>query len=309
MRFQQVMGCVAAFLFAAIAPAILMGVLVPPYIPVVFLNALQHALVVGLPIFLICWWMRWVNAITCVLVGFLVGAASGVLPYWPSVQPKGGHVSVRGVPLVVDGVPTAAAWQDFLQTLGFLGLLGATGGIAFWLVLRASGTLAPATTERSEQGSYWIAGAGRATSLAVAAVLLSIAVVAVPLTAGTDRTCHNVLRDGRQSIAPQVSMDLPITGEALAELTRATAEFAATKNLSFRDSSKPEALFLSLCHDRGLTIHLSPGVSIAVFEVHAGSDWQRTTKDLIDRIETLWPGKLRFRAPQGGDMPRPKELQ
>ena len=113
----------------------------------------------------------------------------------------------------------------------------------------------------------------------------------------------------RDSISPQVSMDLPIAAEDVPKLTRAMQDFAATHELQFRDASVPTSLFLSLCNDRGITVQLHLLASIGVFERQPGSGWQQTTKDLIDRIENLWPGKLRFRSPGGGEMPRPKELQ
>ena len=236
-----------------------------------------------------------------------MAAASGFFPNWP-VGPKGSSTSVRGVPLVVDGVPTLAGWLDFLQVLAFLGVFGAIAGIVFWSILRASGALAPADngTDRPHRRA--------AIGLGVVAVLLTGAIFAIPdatwgrILRPVDQTCHNVLR-GRDSIAPQVSMDLPIAQEDVPKLMQAMQDFAATHQLQVRDASAPDRWFLSLCNDQGLTIQLHLLVTIGVFERQPGSGWQQTTKELIATIETLWPGKLRFRAPQGGTMPRPKELQ
>jgi hypothetical protein len=77
--------------------------------------------------------------------------------------------------------------------------------------------------------------------------------------------------------------------------------------LQFRSiASELARSFASLCNDR-LTINVSL-YGIEVFELQPHSGWQQTTKDLVGRIETLWPGKLSFRPPKGGEMPRPKEL-
>ena len=71
MRFPQVMGCVAAFLFAAWAFILALFVGTLGLVAAGFTVVLAHALVLGLPIFLICWWKRWVNLITCLCGGFL----------------------------------------------------------------------------------------------------------------------------------------------------------------------------------------------------------------------------------------------
>lgn len=302
------MACVAAFLFAAWTFVIALFVGTFGLVPVSYTVVLAHALVLGLPIFLIFWWKRWVNLVTCICGGFLVAAASGVISRWPA-GPKGRNSTVGGVPLVVDGVPTLAGWLDFLQVLIFLGFFGAIAGIVFWAILLSSGALVPADngTDRLQRRS--------ATSLGVVAVLITGTLVAIPnfvwgrlARLAMDQSCHNVLRD-RDSIAPQVSMELQIAQEDVPKLTQAMHEFAATHKLHYRDASVPARWFLSLCNDRGLTIRLDLLVEISVFELQPGSGWQQTTKELIDRIEALWPGKLRFHAPQGGYMPRPEELQ
>jgi hypothetical protein len=308
MRLHRFMGCVAAFLFAAWAFVIALFVGTFGLVPVSYTVVLAHALVLGLPIFLVFWWERWVNLFTCTCGGFLVAAASGILPTWP-IGPKGSSSSARGVPLVVDGVPTLAGWIEYLQVLIFLGFFGAIAGIVFWAILLASGALAPADngTDRSQRR--------RATSLGVVAVLITGTLMAIPnavwerLTRlAADQSCHNVLRD-RDSISPQMSIDLQIAPEDAPKLTQVIQDFAASNKLQYRDASVPTHSHVSLCNERGLTIKLDRLASLSVFELQPGSGWQQTTKELIDRIETLWPGKLRFRAPQGGDMPRPKELQ
>jgi hypothetical protein len=84
MRFHQFMGWVAAFLFAAWAFALALSA--STFFLVFFIQpslrytvVLGHAVVLGLPIFLIFWWKRWVNVFTCICGGVLVAVASGVL--------------------------------------------------------------------------------------------------------------------------------------------------------------------------------------------------------------------------------------
>ena len=108
MRFDEFMGCLAAFLLAAWAFVIVLLVGTFGLVPVSYTVVLAHTVGLGVPIFLILRWKRWLNLMACICGGFFVAAASGVVENWP-VGPKGRGASVRGVPLVVDGVPTLAA--------------------------------------------------------------------------------------------------------------------------------------------------------------------------------------------------------
>jgi hypothetical protein len=297
MRFHQIMGCIAAFLFAAWAFVISLFMGTFGLVPVSFTVVLANALVLGLPIFLIFRWKRWVNPITCICGGFLVAAASGVVPRWPSTATNLAlrtNAWVGGVQTYIDGVPTAAAWLDFARDLIFLGVFGGIAGIVFYAILLVTGALALADKgpDRSQRRL--------ATSLGVAAVLITGTLVAIPDAVwgrlsgvAVDQTCHNTFRD-RNWLPSQATMRLEITDEEGLKLTRAMEEFAATHKMSFRDNSVSGTHSISLCNDRGVTIKLHALRHIAVIERRPDSGWQQTTKELVDRIETLWPGKLRL---------------
>ena len=293
MRFHQFMGCIAAFLFAAWAFVIALTVSTFGLVPVSLTVVLANALVLGLPIFLIFRWKRWLNPITCICGGFLVAAASGVVPNWPS---KAVNLALRtnawvgGVQTYIDGVPTAAAWLEFARDLIFLGVFGGIAGIVFFAILSVTGALAPA--DRGDRSQRRLA-----TSLGVIAVLITGTVVAIPdavwgRLSGVDQTCHNTFRD-RNWLPSQATMRLEITDEERPKLTRAMEEFAATHKMSLRNNSESGTHSISLCNDR-VTIKLHALRHIAVIERQPDSGWQQTTKELTDRIETLWPGKLRF---------------
>ena len=299
MRLQLFMGCVAAFLFASLTFVVTfaIGTFLLMYLSLSVV--LAHALMLGLPIFLILWWKRWVNPVTCICAGFIVAVASGVFRHWPLTVPMGSSV-----------------WAEFGPILIFLGVLGALAGLIFWTVLSMSGALSPvgSQTDPSERARHGAAGAGYAIALAVVAVLITAAGYVLTsinlerfIRISHDTTCHNLLRD-RQSISPQVSIVSMVPTEDLPKLTQLVEEFARTRALSFRNSSAGAALYLSICND-GLAITLSNLVEISVFELQPGSSWQRMTKELIDTLQTQWPGKILFRAPSGGYMPRPAELQ
>lgn len=50
------------------------------------------------------------------------------------------------------------------------------------------------------------------------------------------------------------------------------------------------------------------GVYIAVYSQHNEIDWPRITRPLVERLETRWSGRLRFRGERGEITPKPAEL-
>jgi hypothetical protein len=77
--------------------------------------------------------MRWINIMSCVVFGFVIGAVPDGILTWP-MQHAGIYTSAR--------VVTAAEWISYLTPVIYCGALGAVGGLAFWVVLRGSGTTA-----------------------------------------------------------------------------------------------------------------------------------------------------------------------
>jgi hypothetical protein len=290
MRFHQLMGLVAAFLLAAWTfllvlafSTVLLVFFVNPSLS--YTGVLAYAAALGLPIFLILWWKRSVTVLRCMCAGILIAVVSAGFSQ-----------------------PALLERYGLLIVAIFSGISGAAAGVVFYFILYATGAQAPASgdIDRAEQRRGIIFG--------IAAFLVTAILVSVPNTAwdrlerlARDQSCHNVLRD-RNSISPRASMVLDLASEEAPQMARALQGFAATYKLQFRDADHSgHRWFMTMCNDR-LTIQASPS-QIAIFELEPGSNWQAVTKDLIDRIEALWPGRLRFRGPQGGYERRPKELQ
>jgi hypothetical protein len=105
-----------------------------------FAIALAHALLFGLPLFLVFRSKGWINSMTCVAFGFAVGAVPDGILTWP-MQHAGLYASrsVDGVP-TIDGIITAAGWVRYLKPVIYCGLFGALAGFAFWVALIWSGT-------------------------------------------------------------------------------------------------------------------------------------------------------------------------
>ena len=100
--------------------------------------ALGHAVLLGLPLFLVFRAKGWINILTCVVFGFAVGAVPDGVLTWP-MQHAALYASrsVDGVPAIIDGVITAAG---YVKPVIYCGLFGALGGFAFWVALIWSGT-------------------------------------------------------------------------------------------------------------------------------------------------------------------------
>ena len=142
LRIQQIAGAATAFLFAGLAPALVMAALwhtakVAPFAFVfTFAFALCYAVLLGLPLFLVFRSMGWINVVTCVIFGFAVGAAPAGVLTWPLQHPElDASASLDGALTIINGVITAAGWVSYVKPLIYFGLFGALGGFAFWVAL------------------------------------------------------------------------------------------------------------------------------------------------------------------------------
>ena len=147
-RLQRVSSTATAFIFSALAPAALMTAIWsdPRVAPLVFVFtlviALSHAVLLGLPIFLIFQSRGWIGITACVVLGFAIGAVPGGILSFP-VSAFTFHASAwaTDTPPTTNGLITAAIWGSYIKSIMYLGLLGAFGGLVFWVVLTSSGTL------------------------------------------------------------------------------------------------------------------------------------------------------------------------
>ena len=149
LRIEQIADTATAFLFAGLAPALVMAALwqtaeiAPLAFVFTFGIALAHAVLFGLPLFLVFRSKGWINILTCVVFGFAVGAVPDGVLTWPmqhAVLYASSSRSVDGVSTIIDGVITAAGWVSYVKPVIYCGLFGALGGFAFCVALIWSGT-------------------------------------------------------------------------------------------------------------------------------------------------------------------------
>jgi hypothetical protein len=139
VRTRHIAGTGAALLFAGFAPALVMAALwhtaeIAPFIfTFTFAIALGHAVLFGLPLFLVFRAMSWINFTTCSVFGFVVGAAPLGVLIWP-VRYLELHTSASVVGVLTIGL------IGYIKPLIYFGSFGALGGFVFWVALIWSGT-------------------------------------------------------------------------------------------------------------------------------------------------------------------------
>lgn len=314
---------IGAVLFGAIVPAVLFAGYYREVrlLPIAFAVTFGHSLLLGLPVALLYAAMRWVRLTAAAAGGFLIGAMPIGLFAWPVSPDLRTTASVNGVTTIVDGVPTFAGWLQYAELVGIFGLLGAIGAIVCWTIIKWSGAFDVAKSNASPTRHQLLYG----LSVAGVAVALSSAIAAIP-SIMMDRSCHNLLRDGRNSATPRVNIDLNIGLEDWPNLTLFLREFSSARGMEFvdRSSSRPETvevLALNACNEAGLAINAhrqiwkrrdplpDRGVSVSVFDLSEAGSWRAVAKDLTEALESRWHDKVRFRDGGGRIVGKPRELQ
>lgn len=126
---------VAGLLSAAVAPTVLVAV--PAWslalTAAVFAVALAHAILLGLPAYLMLR-RRWRLSLVSALFGGFAVALPVVLLAPLAGEPD--FASAGGIDTVVDGTRTTYGWLRLIFAATIAGVLGAAGGLAFWAVVR-----------------------------------------------------------------------------------------------------------------------------------------------------------------------------
>jgi hypothetical protein len=106
-----------------------------------FETALAHAVLLGTPLFLGLYHLKWLRWWSSMLAGLVLASTPIGIQSWP-LRHAAPHVTtavIRGGKLVqtmVNGVPTWAGWLEYARSIGIYAALGAIGGLAFWLFWR-----------------------------------------------------------------------------------------------------------------------------------------------------------------------------
>lgn len=278
----------------------------------IFITALAHALLLGLPVFLFLRSRIRVGLIACLMAGFVVGATPfavlGLLSMFGTQS-----ASTDGTPTVVNGMPTFAGLLELAGSATLFGAFGLAAGLVFWFIMRGFGELAiEPRANRADRAIF----RPRSWPLASAALLSTCALLVVPSII-EDNSCHNPFRDGRSSVSPEVLAYIDLNAEDWPRLTEIFNEFGTIHSLELRadQNVRNGKLFwrdLNLCNENGVTIDAldqpwvadikSPvpkGVRLEFHEMKPGSDWGQLARDLVGKIDASWPDKIRFQGADG----------
>jgi hypothetical protein len=292
-----------------------------------FLVALAHAVALGLPAYFL---LRHRN--DRLVVAIVLGASIGATPWalFVALTPSvGGFDSwSSGVQTVKDGMRTTAGWIQHGKILLTLAGFGALGGATFWTSLRISGhAVRSADFDASSHLPESTSGRWRRRSWPAIVFAGTAAVLAIP-AAIEDRTCHIPFRHGANAVAPVLNIDLDAESDEWPALKAVLESASAKYGLSFRDSSRQPSetmitLSLSGCSDSGINVEVhelrfarhgfknfmqTRGTGLVIYALLPGAEWRPVARDLLDRLEKQWPGRVRFLGPEGREVERPPGL-
>ena len=141
MRTHEIITWIGALLLGALAPAlVVIALMATDLFPFALAITLGHAIILGLPAALLYRSRHWARLSAALVGGIMIGIIPGAIVLRPGGAP-GTWASVGDVATIINGVPTTAAWMQYLEFLSLLGTCGAIGAAVFWSTLRVFGML------------------------------------------------------------------------------------------------------------------------------------------------------------------------
>jgi len=96
-----------------------------------------YVVALGIPAYALLRWRKAIRWWSTIAMGFLLGVIPPAVLFWPL---RYGELkttsSFNGAQTMIDGMPTAAGWMQYLAGITSFGALGGVGAFAFWLVAR-----------------------------------------------------------------------------------------------------------------------------------------------------------------------------
>tara|TARA_R110002096_G_scaffold252675_1_gene445550 strand:+ start:340 stop:1302 length:963 start_codon:yes stop_codon:yes gene_type:complete len=306
---HKIMQTASALVFSALVPALIFSALSANFklFSAAFIVALGHSILLGLPCYLAIKRKSQLNWIISMSFGFVIGWIPMALFMWPYSPGENFNSWIGETQTIVNGIPTALGWIEYFKSTVVYGILGATGGLFFWLTLSFYSKLL------NNQGKRFLT-----YLIPLFALIICVAIYAFPsITA--DRSCHNPLREGGTSISPKVGVDVDIPYEEWPVLIELFSNFALNNNLEFKNSSENRpgsvrSLYLSICHESGFVISIveqrwphnnyanmipGRGIGISTYEMGKNTSWKEVKNNLLYEIQNQWPGKINYRDSRG----------
>lgn len=107
------------------------------FLAIPVLIAFAHAVILGLPAYLLGRLLDTVTLWYSAIAGLVIGCIPTAIYVWP-VHPEWANASSidNGVKTLDHGVVTTAGWMQYLSGVAMMGTFGVIGGIAAWVVWR-----------------------------------------------------------------------------------------------------------------------------------------------------------------------------
>lgn len=301
-----------AVLASAIVPALalaLLGLRISDLnaITFAFFIALAHAIIFGLPAYLIISRKKKITWYISIFAGFVIGCIVPAIIFFPYTPGQNYNAFVNGKETIINGIPTFYGWLNYAKFTAGSGFFGVLGGLSFWLTLKILNKQnSDVANSRISISPY--------TIIPLAILITSITIVMLPIIT-KDRSCHNPLRGGESSMSPVLSLDVNITDADWSKMTDFFIQFAQEFNLEFKDSSdsKPDVyriLYLSMCHDSGFQFSIleqrwarenyrnpnpNRGVSISVYAFGDDNNLKSIAQHFVIDAKERWPSKVSIR--------------
>lgn len=253
--------------------------------------ALAHILIIGLPVFLVLSKRYQPTLFRAIIVGFLVGflPAATLL----SLAPVADEASIAGVVTAINGERTLSGWFSAPGAAATLGGSGILGSAAFYYVF-------------SKASYAW----RNPVVIGLAALFLILGVQQSVMLS----SCHyRWLLEGEEQ-SPKMTFQLDIEGKDLVTLDKILREFAKDQKWSARVDINPsfpgQTWFqYDVCTGDGVIIggdFVFGRVYVSVYQWRGQLDWKQPYRDLYQRLEKAWPGKIEFSDKDAQIIPPPK---
>jgi hypothetical protein len=253
--------------------------------------ALLHVVVIGLPVAILFRRRGWDRFVPALLAGFLAGAVPVGL--WMATRSASMPAAEGLFPGAYEEL-VLSSWRLALVSAGYFGLLGMVGGLAAWLVWRAS---------RSAPLPWFAAGTS-------ALVLALVAPSLVRAYACPDQPLENasrgvVLHAQIRLPASDWAAVQPMTSAAFKELRSESHVAMATKGaLQCPGEIGTPLLTVSQIVSEGQAYPVSVGVSVP----EPGTRSEAAIQDFLRAVEARWPGRLEFTDRNGAAVAPPAFL-
>lgn len=188
-----------------------------------------------------------------------------------------------------------------LVAIGLYAIVGAAAGLLVWLLAGQREDDPPPS-------------ARRLASLALGAAGVVGSMYAVSSVAG-DRSCHNPLRGGGDSISPAARFALQVGSEEWRAVAAEVEGFGQEGDWSILSDVQPDDSFkwfqISLCREVGTKIGISGNadwrvVNFSAYQPQGGESWREPMASLLERVHRRWPDKVVFTG-DGGERVAPPQ--